>query len=356
MKALITAGGRGTRLRPITHTLNKHLVPICNEPLIFRAIKDAAQGGIKDIIININAGDKELPGIVGDGQKWEVNIHYVEQHEPRGLAHVLLLAKDHLQNDSFLFYYGDNVLAGGLKPHIQSFQKSESDCHLCLSKVNHPERFGVAVVRDNKVTKTVEKPKEFISDLAITGIQFYNSNIFEAIKHIKPTPPKPPRTIAEMDIPPANQWLIDNGYSISYSIITDWWKDTGKPQDMIEANKLILKEQNKSIQGKIDSQSEITGTVVINKGTKIVNSTIIGPVVIGENCTIKNSHIGPNCSIARESHIKNSKIENSIILEKCILNSVPHMDNSIIGQSVIIEENQDKKQQFLIGDNGLVKL
>lgn len=356
MRALITAGGRGTRLRPITYTLNKHLVPICNEPLLMRSIRNAAEVGIQEIIININAGDEEIPAVIGDGEKWGVNIRYVEQHEPRGLAHVLLLAKEYLQDDTFVFYYGDNVLAGGLQQHVDAFKKAGSNCHLCLSRVEHPEQFGVAVVDGDRVKTTVEKPKEFISDLAITGLQFYDQEIFEAIKHIKPTPPKPPRTIAEMDIPPANQWLIDQGYHVSYSIITDWWKDTGKPQDMIEANKLIMDEQQENIQGVVDSESKVDGVLALGKNSKVVNSKIVGPVVIGDDCLIENSTVGPYCSIASGTTVKQSEVRESIILQNGMLEGVPGLEQSILGQSVQIREGSGGRQQLLVGDNGFVRL
>ncbi|HDS11567.1 MAG TPA: glucose-1-phosphate thymidylyltransferase, partial [Candidatus Wirthbacteria bacterium] len=299
MRALITAGGKGTRLRPITNAINKHLVPIANKPMLLGAIENVAAIGVKEVVININQGDQEISEVLGDGSIWNVQITYIEQDEPRGLGHVLQLAEPYLAGDDFVFYYGDNVLAGGLKPHVKAFKKSQSNCHLCLVRVDNPQQFGVAVVKDDQVLATIEKPTSFVSDLAITGIQFYDQTIFEAIKHVKPTPPKPPRTISEMDIPPANQWMLDHGYKISYSEITGWWKDTGKISDLLEASRLMLDQVGKEIKGEVDDKSDVSGRVTIAKSARINGSRIRGPVVIAENCIIEDSYIGPYTSIDR---------------------------------------------------------
>jgi glucose-1-phosphate thymidylyltransferase len=360
MKALITAGGRGTRLRPITYTRNKHLMPIANKPLIFRAIEDIAALGIRDIAISINAGDTEVPTVVGDGGSFGVSITYIEQDEPRGLAHVLQLGKNFIGDDEFIFYYGDNALAGGLHKHLAEFNKYHSDCHLCLSRVEHPEQFGIALVEGDKVIKTVEKPQQYLSDLAITGIQFYNASIFEAIKHIKPTPPKPPRMIAEMDIPPANQWLIDNGYNVSYSEITGWWKDTGKPRDLLAASRLVLDSMEQSIGGEVDESSSVDGRVVIEQGAQIKNSVIRGPAIIGAGSVIEDSFIGPFTSIGAQSTIIRTEIEFSIILEKCYIADLQkRLEGSILGEGVRItlcEIKPTSTTRLIVGDQSVLEL
>ena len=358
MKAVITAGGRGTRLRPLTHTKNKHLLPIANKPIIFNAIEDVANAGIKEILININAGDAELPKAVGDGSRWGINITYQEQKEPKGLGHLLKMAENFVGNEEFVFYYGDNVFTGGLQEHIDKWKKSKTNFHLCLVKVPDPERFGIAVIDGDKIKTTVEKPKNYISDLAITGIQFYDHNIFEALKHIKPTPPKAGRTIAEMDIPPANQWLIDNGFNASYSIINGWWKDTGKPETLLDANRLVLESFEERIEGKLKTTKTI-GTVVVAKSAKIINSELKGPLIIGKNVVIEDSYIGPNTSILDESKIINAKIENSIVLGNVhIKNLNTKVNNSLIGWDVEITEVNEtpKSTSLFVGDNSIVKL
>ncbi len=357
MKAVLTAGGRGTRLRPITHTMNKHLVPICNKPLLFHALKKVADIGVTDVVISINQGDEEIRQIVGDGSVFGVSITYVEQDQPRGLAHVLRLAEPFIGDEPFVFYYGDNVLAGGLELYAQQFKENASNCHLCVVRVAEPEHYGVAVVEGDRVKKAVEKPQTFISDLAITGIQFYDSSIFEAIKHVRPTPPKAPRTIAEMDIPPANQWLIDQGYKVTYSEVTGWWKDTGKPKDLLEASRLLLEHLDVLHFGSVDEASVITGMVSTGKNTQIIDSRITGPAIIGDDCVIIGSMIGPNVTISNGCKIANSTISNSIILDDSEI-SLPSrpLQDSIIGQHVVLTEqiNKGEASRLLLGDHSVM--
>ena len=358
MKAIITAGGRGTRLRPLTHTKNKHLLPVANKPMIYYAIEDVAEAGIKEVLININAGDTEVPNSVGDGKKWGIQITYQEQLEPKGLGHLLQSAEKFIGNDKFVFYYGDNIFTGNLPHYIKQWEKEGTNFHLCLAQVADPERFGVAVVDNNRVVRTVEKPKDYISSLAITGIQFYDHTIFEALKHIKPTTPVDGRTIAEMDIPPANQWLIDNNYTASYSIIDGWWKDTGKPETILEANRLVLEKLVKKVEGTI-TESKIEGNVEVPKTSSIKNSVIRGPVVIGENVHIENAYIGPFTSIFDDCKIFQSEIENSIILGGVqITNIKARMDENIIGWNAVIKgvNKLPNVMSMKVGDNSIVEI
>lgn len=358
MKALITAGGRGTRLRPLTHTQNKHVLPIANKPIIFYAIEDCVQIGIKDIIISINKGDTELPGVAGDGSRWGINITYQEQDAPLGLGFVLKIAEPLIKNDDFVFYYGDNIFTGGLKKHVQKWKKEGTNFHLCLVKVHDPERFGVALTEKNRVVTTVEKPQNFVSDLAITGIQLYDKRIFEAIKHTKPTPPKAGRAIAEMDIPPANQWLIDNGFTASYSIINGWWKDTGKPESLLSANQLVLETTKGKIEGVLN-ESTIEGKVQVGKGSLIENSVVRGPVVIGKDCVIKNAYIGPFTAISDSCEVTECEIENSIVLANTTIHDLTtRLDSSIIGCNTSVHSKKTKPMNLnlLIGDNCAVHI
>lgn len=359
MKALVTAGGKGTRLRPITHTLNKHLVPICNKPLLFWALDHLSTCGITDVIVNINKGDTEIRRELAEGKPWGMDIQFIEQDEPKGLGHVLSLAEPFLRDDKFVFYYGDNVLTGGLQRYMDQFISSQANCHLCLVRVDNPQDFGVAVTEQDRIVQTIEKPQKHVSDLAITGIQFYDSTIFEAIKHIKPTPPIPPRTIAEMDIPPANQWLIDNGYKVTYSEITGWWKDTGKPEDLLEASRLLLDKIQKKILSKPDKNTVIEGRVVIESDTSISNCHVRGPVMIGRNCVLKNSYIGPFTSIDSGSQIIDTEIEHSIVLSNVYIDNIkPRIEGSIIGQNARIQQAKTIPQahNLMIGDHSQVYL
>ncbi|RPI03030.1 MAG: glucose-1-phosphate thymidylyltransferase, partial [Ignavibacteriae bacterium] len=316
MKALIASGGRGTRLRPITHTQNKHLIPIANKPILYYAIEAAADAGIKEIGIVHNADSREVPEYIGDGSKWGVKITYIPQAVPGGLAQVVQLAEKFIAGDKFIFYLGDNMLVGGVKRFVDEFEKSKCNCYLTLSKVKDPERFGVPEIRNGKIIRVDEKPKNPKSSYAVAGIYLYDRHIFEAVKSLKPS------ARGELEISDAHTWLIKHGFKVGYSEITGWWKDTGKPVDLLEANRLILDNAEPHIDGSVDDHSDIAGRVVIEKGARIINSKIRGPVIIGKNCHIEDSYIGPFTSIGDRTEIKDSEIEYSIVLRDCKIISV----------------------------------
>lgn len=358
MKALITSGGKGTRLRPITHTSNKHLIPIANKPMIHYAIEAVAEAGIKDvgIIYNPDTGD-EIKNALGNGSHWGVRFAYILQEAPLGLAHVVKVSQDFIGDDSFVFYLGDNVVVGGIGRFIDDFLREGSNCHLVLSKVHDPERFGVPEIKDRKIIGVEEKPKKPKSQYAVTGIYLYDSSIFEAVNNIKPS------ERGELEISDAHHYLIKKGYRVGYSEITGWWKDTGKPEDLLEANRLtldrIIGDDEPVIKGKIDNDSDIAGKVIIEKGAKIIKSSIRGPVIIGENTVIENSYIGPFTSIYYGCHIKNSEVEYSIVLEKCkIIDADIRIERSLLGREAEIIKCQSKPrtQKFIIGDQSIVEL
>jgi len=234
MKALITSGGRGTRLRPITHTQNKHLIPIANKPILHYAIEAVAEAGIKEIGIVYGAESDAVPRAIGDGSQWGVHITYIPQDAPLGLAHVVKISQDFIGDEPFIFYLGDNMVVGGVKRFIDRFQEDGANCHLTLAKVKDPSRFGVPELDGNRIVRIEEKPKHPKSQFAVAGIYIYDSSIFEAVNAIKPS------ARGELEISDAHQYLLDHGYKITYSEITGWWKDTGKPNDLLEANRLVL--------------------------------------------------------------------------------------------------------------------
>jgi len=312
MKALITAGGHGTRLRPITYTLNKHLIPLANKPMIFYALEKIAEAGIRDVFINVNPGEEEIPRVLGAGKDWGLHITYIEQTGgPRGLAHILKIAKPYIGNEPFVFYLGDNLILTPIKNFIERFEKEKYHGLLTLSKVKDPQRFGVPEIgEDGRILRVEEKPENPKSDFAVTGIYIYSPEVFKALEHIKPS------SRGELEISDVHTWLVENGYNIGYEEITGWWKDTGKPEDLFEGNALILRHllEAKS-DGEIESGVMLEGKVKIGKGSKISGKTMIrGPVIIGENCEIKNSFIGPDTSIGDNVKILDSEIERSIIL------------------------------------------
>ena len=353
MKALLTAGGHGTRLRPITYTQNKHLIPIANKLMLKYAIDYLKESDIYEIGIIINANDESIINAFGDGKNYGVEITYIEQDQPLGLAHVVKISQSFIGNDDFIFYLGDNILIGGVKSFINDFKKMKSNCHLVLSQVSDPNRFGVADIVDNQIVNIQEKPISPRSNLAVTGIYLYDSNIFEAVNNIKPS------KRGELEISDAHQFLIENGYEVSFSEITGWWKDTGQPSDLLDANCLVLDNIKSQNNGNIDDMSKMTGEVIIGKNSSIINSIIKGPVIIDNDCIIKDSYIGSYSSIGKNCKITNAKVEYSILMEGCILDSLNQIiKSSLLGKNVKVvgSNNQNNNSTFLLGDQSYVEL
>ncbi|MBU1298172.1 MAG: glucose-1-phosphate thymidylyltransferase [Bacteroidetes bacterium] len=354
MKALIASGGRGTRLRPITHTQNKHLIPIANKPILHYAIEGVVNAGIKQIGIVVNADNDEVQQAIGDGSRWGVKITHIPQDAPLGLAHVVKIAEPFIGKDDFIFYLGDNMVVGGVKRFIQEFKKSNYNCWLTLAKVKNPERFGVPEINSRgRIIGVEEKPKKPKSNYAVSGIYIYDSNIFKACDSIQPS------ARGELEISDAHQWLINHKYKVGYSEITGWWKDTGKPADLLEANRLILDNQEVKIEGEVDKASVVVGKVVLGKGSKIINSVVRGPAIIGNNCVIENSYIGPFTSIGDRTLVKNSEVEYSIVLRDCkIIDVKIRIEGSLLGNDVEIVEANNKPHvhRFMIGDQSRVEV
>ncbi|HWP81584.1 MAG TPA: glucose-1-phosphate thymidylyltransferase [Bacteroidota bacterium] len=353
MKALIASGGRGTRLRPITHTQNKHLIPIANKPILYYAIEAAVEAGIREIGIVHNADSREVPDYVGDGSKWGVKITYIPQATPGGLAQVVGLAEDFVGKEKFIFYLGDNMVVGGVKRFIEEFDRSGCNCFLTLSKVKDPERFGVPEIKNGRIVSVEEKPKKPKSNYAVAGIYLYDHHIFEAVKSLKPS------ARGELEISDAHQYLIDKGYKIGYAEITGWWKDTGKPVDLLEANRLVLDNIAPRIEGEVDTSSDVAGKVIVEAGARIINSKVRGPAIIGKECVIENSYIGPFTSIGDRTEVRDSEVEYSIVLRDCKIVRVGlRIEGSILGNDVEIVEANGKPRvhRFMIGDQSRIEV
>jgi glucose-1-phosphate thymidylyltransferase len=353
MKALIASGGRGTRLRPITHTQNKHLIPIANKPILYYAIEAAVGSGIKEIGIVHNGESQEVPNYVGDGWKWGVKMTYIPQSEPGGLAQVVALAEPFIGKEKFVFYLGDNMIVTDLRQFIEKFEKEGCNCLLTLAKVKDPERFGVPELKDGRIVRVEEKPKKPKSEYAVAGIYFYDHHIFEAVRSLKPS------GRGELEISDAHQYLLDHGLKVGYAEITGWWKDTGKPTDLLEANRLVLDNITQRIEGKVDRNSDVAGRVAIEKGTRIVNSKVRGPAIIGRDCLIEDSYIGPYTSVGDRTEVKNSEVEYSILLRDCKVHNVGiRIEGSILGNDVEIVDASGKPQvhRFMIGDQSRVEI
>ncbi|MDH7603052.1 MAG: glucose-1-phosphate thymidylyltransferase [Armatimonadota bacterium] len=351
MKALILSGGKGTRLRPITHTGAKQLVPVANKPILFYAIEAIRDAGITDIGIVVGDTHEEIKAAVGTGEKFGVKVTYIHQEAPLGLAHAVKIAEPFLKDDQFVMFLGDNLIKDGITSLVEAYKKSGANCQILLAKVPNPQDFGVAVLEGGRAVKLVEKPKDPPSDLALVGVYMFDHHIFEAVNAIKPS------ARGELEITDAIQYLIDHGYRVESHLVTGWWKDTGNLEAMLEANRLILDTLETNIEGEVDAESQIAGRVSIGKGTKIIQSSIRGPVIIGEDCHIENAFIGPYTSINNRVTIIASEVEHSIILENCtILNIGARLEDSLLGKNVKIERNGRKPRAYrmMLGDNSAV--
>lgn len=354
MKALILSGGTGSRLRPLTYTGAKQLIPVANKPILHYAVEAIKESGISEIgiIINKETGP-DVQKSLGDGVQWDVKITYIEQDAPRGLAHAVKISESFIGQDSFLMYLGDNLVRDGVKDFTDKFRAGDSNSLILLSKVDDPQRFGVAELNGDRVVHLVEKPKVPPSDLALVGVYLFDNSIFKAVNEIKPS------WRNELEITDAIQYLIDQNYKVDSHVIDGWWKDTGKPEDVLEANRMMLEYIDESSKANAIEGSDITGRVNIAEGATVINSTIRGPVIIGKGAKIENAYIGPFTAISEAVVVKNSEIENSIVLEGTeIMDIHTRIDNSLIGKNAKLfhRTTKPKALNFVIGDNSRVDL
>lgn len=348
MKGLILSGGKGTRLRPITHTSAKQLIPIANKPILFYGIEAIKDAGITDIGIVVGDTKDEIKLAVGDGSQWGVNVTYIEQDAPLGLAHAVLVSEDFLKDDEFVMYLGDNLIIGGIKELVEGFNKNKPNSQIVLVKVPNPQSFGVAELNGGKVVSLAEKPSKPKSDFALVGVYMFDKNIFKAVKAIRPS------KRGELEITDAIQWLIDNGYSVESHIVNGWWKDTGMRDDLLEANKMVLDSFETNIRGSVDKDSDVDFKVIVEEGAEIINSTVRGPAIIGRDTKIINSFVGPFTSIYYGCHLENCEIEHSIVLEESTIKDIrQRIVDSLIGRNVNIGKSPFKPRayRFMLGDS-----
>ncbi|MBI2902986.1 MAG: glucose-1-phosphate thymidylyltransferase [Candidatus Methylomirabilis oxyfera] len=353
MKALILSGGRGTRLRPITHTSAKQLVPIANKPILFYALEAIAEAQIREVGIVVGETKLEIQEAVGDGGRWGLRVSYIEQEAPLGLAHAVKIAGVFLGDDPFVMYLGDNLVKDGIRSLVAEFKQLQPNSQILLAKVRDPQRFGVAELRNGRVVSLEEKPPNPKSDLALVGVYMFDKTIFEAVHAIKPS------SRGELEITDAIQYLIDKGYRVHPHVISGWWKDTGKLEDMLEANRIMLEAITSRVEGEVDEASQIIGKVIVEEGANIVASAIRGPVIIGKRCRIINSYIGPFTSIYHDTLVQNSEIEHSIILDHSRITDIGgRLEDSLIGKSVEVFRSDGKPRAYrlMLGDSSQVGL
>jgi glucose-1-phosphate thymidylyltransferase len=355
MKGLILSGGKGTRLYPLTYTSAKQLIPIANKPVLFRVIEAIRDAGITDIGIVVGDTAEEIERAVGRGGQWGVQITYIPQEAPLGLAHAVKISQDFLGEDRFVMFLGDNVIQGGISPLIAQFGDSEYNSQIVLTKVDQPEQYGVAELdlEANRIIRLIEKPKNPPSDLALVGIYMFDKHIFEAVNSITPS------WRGELEITDAIQWLAEKDYFVYPYIHRGWWIDTGRPGDMLEANSLVLEELKPAIQGYVDRDSEVDSRVTLEQGSEVINSVVRGPAIIGKDTRLVNAYVGPFTSIYHHCLVENAEISRSIVLEHSeIRNLNRRIEDSLIGRHVIVHRSpiRPRAYKFTLGDHSQLGL
>jgi glucose-1-phosphate thymidylyltransferase len=368
VKALILAGGAGTRLRPITHTRAKQLVPVANKPILFYGLEAIADAGIKQVGIVVGETGDEVRRAVGDGSDWGVSVTYLPQEAPLGLAHAVLIARDFLGEDDFVMYLGDNLLKQSLKDFVRSFEDwrlktryptlhdhpgEEPSAQILLKPVPDPHRFGVAELDpDGSVRRLLEKPNDPPSNLALVGVYLFDPRIHEAVASIRPS------ARGELEITDAIQWLLDAGLQVRAEVLEGWWIDTGKLTPLLDANRMILETMERQIDGDVDDESELDGRVVLAKGAQIRRSRIRGPVIIGEGTTVTESFIGPFSAVGRRCEIVDSEIEHSVILDDCRVIGAGRLEDCLLGHHVEVTRTvrRPRATRLMVGDHCTVDL
>jgi glucose-1-phosphate thymidylyltransferase len=355
LKGLILSGGKGTRLRPLTYTGAKQLVPVANKPVLFYVIEDLVEAGVTDlgIVIAPDTGD-QIREAVGDGSRFGAQVTYILQDEPKGIAHGIKIARDFLGDERFILFLGDNFIRDGIVPFVETFRNTNIHSQIILYQVPNPEALGVAVLDgEGRVVRLVEKPKVFVSDKAVIGIYMFDSHVFEAVNAIRPS------ARGELEITDTIQYLVDHGYEVRASLLTGWWIDTGKMGDILEANRLVLDTFETRIDGEVDAESEVCNKVVVEAGARIERSRVRGPAIIGANSHLVDAYVGPYTSIGHDCTIIESEIEHSVVLEHSrIIDVEQRIEDSLIGRNVEIGRSPQKPRAYklMLGDHSKVGL
>jgi glucose-1-phosphate thymidylyltransferase len=353
MKALVLSGGSGTRLRPITHTSAKQLVPVANKPVLFYGLEAIAEAGVTDVGIIVGDTAPLIEAAVGDGSRFGLKVTYIRQQSPLGLAHAVLVARDFLGDDDFVMYLGDNFIVGGITSLVEEFTAARPDAQIMLQKVSDPRSFGVAELDETgRVKNLEEKPKRPKSDLALVGVYLFTPVIHEAVASLKPS------WRGELEITEAIQWLLDSDRTVNSSTITGYWKDTGNVTDMLEVNRLVLEGQEPRLDGAVSDDCEIIGRVVVEDGATVTGSRIVGPVIIGAGSTVTGSYIGPFTAIDEGCAVEDSEIEYSIVLSRASIRGVRRIEASLIGHEAEVTPapRVPRAHRLVLGDHSKVQI
>jgi glucose-1-phosphate thymidylyltransferase len=351
MKGLILSGGKGTRLRPLTYTSAKQLVPVANKPILFYGVEALVEAGIRDIGVVVGDTQAEIRAALGNGSHFGAQVTYIQQEAPLGLAHAVLISEQFIGGQPFVMYLGDNLLNKGIVPFVEQFMREQPAAQILLTAVPDPQMFGVAELVDGKVVRLTEKPKQPRSNLALVGVYMFGPQIFDSVKRITPS------FRQELEITDAIQDLIDHGLTVIPHLVEGWWKDTGKLEDMLEANRLVLDTFERRIEGTCDAESRVEGKVVIEAGAVIEHSVVRGPAIIGARARITRAYVGPFTSIMNDVTIRESEIEHSIVLEGSVIQDLStRVADSLIGKNVKITRLPLKPSayRFMLGDNSEV--
>ncbi|HWR57349.1 MAG TPA: glucose-1-phosphate thymidylyltransferase [Thermodesulfovibrionales bacterium] len=355
MKALVLSGGKGTRLRPLTYTTAKQLVPVANKPILGYVMDHLKAADIKEVgvIISCETGE-EVKRYIDGGRKWGLHVTFIPQDKPLGLAHAVVTARDFLKDDSFIMYLGDNLLSHGVKESIKKFRKESPQALIFLKEVENPKQFGVAKLdKQGNILRLIEKPKRPPSNLALVGVYIFSKEIHEAISRIKPS------FRGELEITDAIQELINMGYEVRSEVLDGWWLDTGKKDDLLEANNVVLDEYIKrDLKGSVDSKSQITGRVTIGHGAIVKGTSIRGPVIIGKGTQVTNSFIGPFTSIGDNVTITDSVIEHSVVLNNAFLSGIERLEDSLVGKNTRVTKRSThhKALRLMVGDDSTIEV
>ncbi len=328
-------------------------MPVANKPILFYALEAVAEAGITDVGIVVGDTHNEIKAAVGDGSAFGVKATYIHQEAPLGLAHAVKVSRDYIGDDPFVMYLGDNIIKDGIVPFVKEFVDQRPNGQILLAGVGNPQEFGVAELKEGRVVGLEEKPKKPKSNYALVGVYMFDSTVFEAVENIKPS------WRDELEITDAIQWLIDEGRDVRSHIISGWWKDTGKLEDLLEANRIILPGIGERIEGKLDRDSRIENGVCLGKDSKVTGSTLRGPLIIGRRCVIENSYIGPFTSIDDDVHIRESEIEHSIVLKGSRIDSIgARMESSLIGRDSFLRRSPSlpKAYRFMVGENSSIEV
>jgi glucose-1-phosphate thymidylyltransferase len=353
MKALVLSGGSGSRLRPITHTSAKQLLPVANKPVLFYGLEAIRDAGITDVGIVVGDTEASIRQAVGDGSAFGFNVTYIRQDAPRGLAHAVMVARDFLGDADFVMYLGDNFIVGGITPLVQEFRSLRPDAQIMLTRVSDPRQFGVAELDEaGQVARLVEKPPEPRSDLALVGVYIFTAAVHEAVRQLRPS------WRGELEITEAIQLMIDTGRKVQSTAITGYWKDTGNVADMLEVNRMVLEGIEPGVCGDVDEGSELIGRVVIEAGAQVAKSRVVGPVIIGARTRVLGSYVGPFTSVAADCVITDSELEYSILLEGASVRGVRRIEASLIGHDVEVTPSPavPRAHRLVLGDHSKVQI